>query len=168
MPAGPLRLQQHPLKRPLKFRVSARYPKCGGSPPCAIRATDQPLAVRKLPPPHSARWRLHLPGRSPRSGVAGGREEGLPWRVCRRSGDYSCNRESRPTATEVGSEVPPARRRRVAIGKRLRRPPTSSKLGDKRKRSSSSPSSSSSIRSTEPDPRRTRFDLHISIAYTSD
>jgi hypothetical protein len=76
--------------------------------------------------------------------------------------------ELRPTATEVGSEVPPARRWRVAIGKRLRRPPSSSKLGDKRKRSSSSPSSSSSIRSTKPDPRRTRFDLEISIAYTSD
>jgi hypothetical protein len=76
--------------------------------------------------------------------------------------------EERPTTTEVGSEVPPAPRRRVAIAKRLRRPPTSSKLGDKRKHSSSPPSSSSSIRSTEPDPRRTRFDLHISNAYTFD
>jgi hypothetical protein len=71
--------------------------------------------------------------------------------------------ESRPTATEVGSEVPPARRRRVAIGKRLHRPPTSSKIGDKRKRSSSPPSSSSSIRSTKPDPRRTRFDVEREI-----
>jgi hypothetical protein len=76
--------------------------------------------------------------------------------------------EERPTATEVGSEVPSAPRRRVAIAKQLRRPPTSSKLGNKRKRSSSPPLSSSSIRSTELDPRRTRFDLHISNAYTFD
>jgi hypothetical protein len=76
--------------------------------------------------------------------------------------------EEQPTATEVGSEVPPAPQRRVAIAKRLRRPPTSSKLGDKWKRSSSPLSSSSSIRSTEPDPRRTRLDLHISNAYTFD
>jgi hypothetical protein len=76
--------------------------------------------------------------------------------------------DARPTATEVPSEVPPARRRRVAIGKRLRRPPTSSKAAGKRKRSSSPPSSSSSIRSTEPDPRRPRYDLHKSIAYTTD
>jgi hypothetical protein len=76
--------------------------------------------------------------------------------------------ESRPTATQVGSEVPPARRRRVAIGKRLRRSPSSSKVVGKRKRSSSPPSSSSSIRSTEPDSQRTRFDLHKSIAYTTD
>jgi hypothetical protein len=74
--------------------------------------------------------------------------------------------EARPTAIEVLSEVPPARRRRVAIGKRFRRPPTSSKVVGKRKRSSSS-SSSSSIRSTEPDPRRPRYDLHKSIAYTT-
>jgi hypothetical protein len=73
--------------------------------------------------------------------------------------------EERPTVIEVGSEVPPAPRRRVAIAKRLRCPPSSSKVGDKRKRSSSPSSSSSSIRSTEPDPRRTRLDLHISIAY---
>jgi hypothetical protein len=74
----------------------------------------------------------------------------------------------RPTATEVPSEVPPARRRRVAIAKRLRRPPTSSKAAGKRKRSSSPPSSSSSIRSTEPDPRRPRYDLHKSIVYSTD
>jgi hypothetical protein len=76
--------------------------------------------------------------------------------------------DARPTATEVPSEVPPARRRRVAIGKRLRRSPTSSKAAGKRKRSSSPSSSSSSIRSTEPDPRRPRYDLHKSIAYTTD
>jgi hypothetical protein len=76
--------------------------------------------------------------------------------------------KSRPTANQVGSEVPPPRRRRVAIAKCLRRPPSSSKLAEKRKRRSSPSSSSSSIRSTEPDPRRTRFDLHKSIAYTSD
>jgi hypothetical protein len=76
--------------------------------------------------------------------------------------------ESRPTVTQVPSEVPPARRRRVAIGKRLGRPPSSSKVAGKRKRSSLPSSSSSSIRSTEPDPRRTRFDLHKSIAYTTD
>jgi hypothetical protein len=76
--------------------------------------------------------------------------------------------EARPTAIQVPSEVPPARHRRVAIGKRLRRPPTSSKVASKRKRSSSPPSSSSSIRSTEPDPRRPRYDLHKSIAYTTD
>jgi hypothetical protein len=76
--------------------------------------------------------------------------------------------DTRPTATEVPSEVPPARRRRVAIGKRLRRPPTSSKAAGKRKRSSSPPSSSSSIRSIEPDLRRPRYDLHKSIAYTTD
>jgi hypothetical protein len=76
--------------------------------------------------------------------------------------------EEQPTATEVGSEVPPTPRRRVAIAKRLHRPPSSSKVGDKRKRSSSPSSSSSSIRSTEPNPRRTRLDLHILIAYTLD
>jgi hypothetical protein len=76
--------------------------------------------------------------------------------------------EARPTAIQVPSEVPPAHHRRVAIGKRLRRPPTSSKVAGKRKRSSSPSSSSSSIRSTEPDPRRTRFNLHKSIAYTTD
>ena len=75
---------------------------------------------------------------------------------------------ARPTATQDPSQFPPARRRRVAIGKRLRRPPTSSKAAGKRKRSSSPASSSSSIRSTKPDPRRTRFDLQISIAYNSD
>jgi hypothetical protein len=47
--------------------------------------------------------------------------------------------DSRPTATQVGSEVPPARRRRVAMGKRLRRLPSSSKVAGKRKRSSSPP-----------------------------
>ena len=76
--------------------------------------------------------------------------------------------EARPTAIEVPSEVPPARCWRVSIGKRLHRPPTSSKVAGKRKQSSSSPSSSSSIRSTEPDPRRPRYDLHKSIAYTTD
>jgi hypothetical protein len=76
--------------------------------------------------------------------------------------------ESRPTATQVGREVPLARRRRVAIDKRLRRPPSPSKVAGKRKRSLSPSSSSSSICSTEPDPRRTRFDLHKSIAYTTD
>jgi hypothetical protein len=76
--------------------------------------------------------------------------------------------EARPTAIEVPSEVPPAHRRRVAIGKRLRRPPTSSKVAGKRKRSSSPSSSSSSIRSTEPDLRRPRYDLHKSITYTTD
>jgi hypothetical protein len=76
--------------------------------------------------------------------------------------------EARPTAIQVPSEVPPARRRRVAIGKRLHRPPTSSKVAGKRKRSSSPSSSSSSIRSTEPDPRRPRYDLHKSIVYTTD
>jgi hypothetical protein len=76
--------------------------------------------------------------------------------------------EARPTAIEVPCEVPPARRRRVVIGKRLRRPPISSKVAGKRKRSSLPPSSSSSIRSTEPDPRRPRYDLHKSIVYTTD
>jgi hypothetical protein len=76
--------------------------------------------------------------------------------------------EEQPTTTEVGSEVPPAPRRRVAITKRLRRLLSSSKVGNKRKYSSSLSSSSSSIWSTEPDPRRTRLDLHISIAYTLD
>jgi hypothetical protein len=76
--------------------------------------------------------------------------------------------EARPTAIQVPSEVPPARRRRVTISKRLRRPSTSSKVAGKRKRSSSPPSSSSSVHSTEPDPRRTRYDLHKSIAYTTD
>ena len=47
--------------------------------------------------------------------------------------------ESRPTATQVGSEVPPARRRRVAMGKRLRRLPSSSKVAGKRKQISSPP-----------------------------
>jgi hypothetical protein len=72
---------------------------------------------------------------------------------------------ARPTATEDPSQLPPVRRRRVAIGKRLRRPPTSSKAAGKRKRSSSPPSSSSSssIRSTEPDPRRARYELHKSF-----
>jgi hypothetical protein len=70
---------------------------------------------------------------------------------------------ARPTATEDPSQLPPVRRRRVAISKRLRRPPTSSKAAGKRKRSSSPPSSSSSIRSTEPDPRRARYELHKSF-----
>jgi hypothetical protein len=76
--------------------------------------------------------------------------------------------DARPTATEDPSQFPPARRRRVAIGKRLRRPPTSSKAAGKRKRSSSPPSSSSSIRSTEADPRRARYDLHKSIVFSTD
>jgi hypothetical protein len=40
---------------------------------------------------------------------------------------------ARPTATEDPSQLPPVRRRRVAIGKRLRRPPTSSKAAGKRR-----------------------------------
>jgi hypothetical protein len=75
---------------------------------------------------------------------------------------------ARPTTTQDPSQFPPARRRRVAIGKRLRRPPTSSKAAGKRKRSSSPPSSSSSIRSTEADPRRARYELHKSFLLSTD
>jgi hypothetical protein len=119
----------------------------------ATASTGAEPSIRRASPPES---RQVGEKRACASGSSGGAVTGL------------ATEESRPTATKVGREVPPAHRRRVAIGKRLRRPPTSSKLGNKRKRSSLPPSSSSSIRSTEPDPRRTRFDLHISIAYTSD
>ena len=76
--------------------------------------------------------------------------------------------EEHAVARAVGSEVAAAPRRRVAIAKRLRRPPSPLMVGDKRKCSSSQPSSSSLIRSSAPDPSRTRFDVQISIANPFD
>jgi hypothetical protein len=99
---------------------------------------------------------------------AGGREAAVRWRVWRRRAHSTWNRRGATHRNRSSKRGSPPRRRRVAIGKRLRRPPTSSKVADKRKRSSSPLSSSSSIRSTEPDPRRPRYDLHKSIAYTTD
>jgi hypothetical protein len=78
------------------------------------------------------------------------------------------SKEEQAVARAVGSEVARAPRRRVAIAKCLRRPSSSSKVGEKRKHNSSPPSSSSPIRSTTPDSSRTRLDLHISITYTFD
>jgi hypothetical protein len=141
-----------------------RYPRDGSS---SRRAETSASFLRALatasPGAEPSIWRASPPASrklGEKRGCAGGSGGGAVTALA--------SEEERATARAVGSEVPPAPRRRVAIAKRLHRPPSSSKVGDKRKRSSSPPSSSSSIRSTEPDPRRTRLDLHISIAYTFD
>jgi hypothetical protein len=86
---------------------------------------DPPATARKLQPPPTPRWRLHLPGPSPRSGVlrpdieAGGREEGLRWRVWRRRGHNPCNRRGathRNPSSKRGSpsSSPESRHRQTA------------------------------------------------------
>jgi hypothetical protein len=141
--------------RYLRYSSTSRREETSAScyPALATASTGAEPSIRRASPPAS-------------------RQVGEKWACGGESGGVElaalATDEARPTAIEVPSEVPPARRWRVAIGKRLRRPSTSSKVAGKRKRSSSPPSSSSSIRSIEPDPRRPRYDLHKSIAYTTD
>jgi hypothetical protein len=140
-----------------------RYPRCSSTshreetssssyPALATASSGAKPSIRRASPPASR----HEGEKRPCGGGSVGVEL-APLRT----------EAARPTATQDPSQLPPARRRRVAIGKRLRRPPTSSKAADKRKRSSSPPSSSSSIRSTEADPRRARYELHKSFLFST-
>jgi hypothetical protein len=144
--------------------LSVRYPRDGSSSrrvetsASSLRAlaTASPRAepsIRRASPPASSKL-------GEKRGCAGGSGDGPVAAVA--------SEEERAAARAVGSEVAAAPRRRVAIAKCLRRPPPSLKVGEKRKRSSSSSSSSSSIRSSAPDPSRTRLDLQILIAYPFD
>jgi hypothetical protein len=141
--------------RYLRDGSSSRRAETSASSLCTL-ATASPgvePSIRRASPPASRKL-------GEKRGCAGGSGGGAIAALA--------SEEERATVTAVGSEVPPAPRRRVAIAKRLRHSPSSSKVGNKRKHNSSPLSSSSSIRSTEPDSRRTRLDLHISIAYTFD
>jgi hypothetical protein len=141
-----------------------RYPRDGSSSRRAETYASSLRALATVSPGAEPSIRRALPPASrklgEKRGCAGGSSGGLIVALT--------SEEERAAARAAASEVPPAPQRKVAIAKRLRRPPSSSKVGKKRKHNSSPLSSSSLIRSTAPDPSRTRLDLHISIVYTFD